>query len=1076
MSTFDVEEFFLPKPNFAYITRAEDVASVIAEILRHPMIEVDTETTGFDPYTKKIVLVQIGIPNKSFVFDVRSDTEHSTVHLDQLAPVLNNPKILKLLQNAVFDMKMLKVHAGYYLENIYDTMLVEQLFNLGVNAKGASLKDLVKKYLGLSMAKEPGGTFQDYNQVFKPYQIEYAANDVAILALIRELQLPRIHAEGFDNVCRLEFEFTKPMCEMELNGITLDIDKWRIMMKDIEQERDEAQEDINQLLSTDHGQNILFGIPVVNIDSPSQLLKALRTQGVKLDSTSASSLEKYKDIPIIEKILSYRKLNKLMSTYGETLLEKIHPLTGRLHTRFRQMVQTGRMSSSAPNLQNIPKKQRFRSCFIAKPGYSLVTADMSGAELRILGNLSEDPVFIECYAHGIDLHTRTASEVFSIPIEEVKHDSRSKAKAINFGLCIHGDTEIITDSGIKAIKDVEIGDVVSHDKGSNSVKAHRYMGKKEVFEIETQFGYTLKTTLDHVMKVIDKEGNYVDKKLKDIDISTEQLCIKNNSNLFNNSLYKYDKFDVQKNTNYKHFNLPKYLTKDWAAFLGLFVSEGSLIKVRGRDKYSLVSFCFSKKASSEFIQNIDKLFVKLFSTRFSRVSSAEKIQYSINSVLFCEWLYSIFKYSEKLKTDSVCVPECVKCSKKDVQVMFLRWLMEGDGTIKKNGNTVKIQYSSKSIALIKDIQLMFLNFGYVSSILKETRKNYPGELYYTLDIITNKFRQKFINDIGFVTAYKNNKYKVKSKYNESSYSLRNQSKILNKMIKSIPSDLKSNRVYYDTLYNCSKYTNNAIGNICIKRLHKLDKFLDFIYSNNIIPLDIKSIKRVGIAKVYDISVNEHPYFSANGFVVHNCYGLSKYGLAARLKIKEKEADNMINTYFERYSGVKTYLEHAARGAVKNGFSQTISGRKRYYNIPPYGHPDRVTKQRAVERAAKNAGVQGANADTVKEAMILTVNRLEASDYDAKLLLTVHDEVVVEVRNDQVDAVRELVANSLIDGFGKYFSKITMETDALLGPCWLKGSCENKIDGEECGCCDMEFVNDAHYGTKLVCAKCGAPQE
>jgi len=1068
MSTFDVEEFFLPKPNFAYITRAEDVASVIAEILRHPMIEVDTETTGFDPYTKKIVLVQIGIPNKSFVFDVRSDTEHSTVHLDQLAPVLNNPKILKLLQNAVFDMKMLKVHAGYYLENIYDTMLVEQLFNLGVNAKGASLKDLVKKYLGLSMAKEPGGTFQDYNQVFKPYQIEYAANDVAILALIRELQLPRIHAEGFDNVCRLEFEFTKPMCEMELNGITLDKDKWRIMMKDIEQERDEAQEDINQLLSTDHGQNILFGIPVVNIDSPSQLLKALRTQGVKLDSTSAGSLEKYKDIPIIEKILSYRKLNKLMSTYGETLLEKIHPLTGRLHTRFRQMVQTGRMSSSAPNLQNIPKKQRFRSCFIAKPGYSLVTADMSGAELRILGNISEDAVFIECYANGIDLHTRTASEVFGIPMEEVKSDTRGKAKAINFGLCTSEHTEIITDSGIRPIKDVKINDSVAHDIGTNKVIDHMYMGEKEVFEVTTKYGYSIEVTSEHLMKVIDEGGNYTDKKLEDISMDKDSMCIKLGSNLFPKTNPIFEEFKVEKKTNYKDFRLPKILDNDWAAFLGLFVAEGSVFKVKGRDTYSTVGFGFSKK-DCQFIEEIDKLFNRLFGDRFSRVDTGEFIRYTINSVIFAEWLVTMLNIKGINKTNEIKIPSCIKNSSKEVQSVFLSWLFEGDGTIKFNGKGYRIQYSSKSKPLMNDLQVMLLNFGILVSLKYEYRKGYPDK-YYCLTIISYDCSSIFMNDIGFITDRKNNRANTTSAYRTSCYFIGAYRDKIEKIVENCDVSPQLKKRFHKKRYG------DLIGNIYLEELAKYDEFFEFISTNKVVTLPIVSIKSKGLKRVYDISVDQHPYFIANGFIVHNCYGLSKYGLAARLKIKEKEADNMINTYFERYSGVKTYLEHAARGAVKNGFSQTISGRKRYYNIPPYGHPDRVTKQRAVERAAKNAGIQGANADTVKEAMILVVERLANSEYDAKLLLTVHDEVVVEVRDDQVEEVRELVANSLIDGFGKYFSKITMETDALLGPCWLKGSCENKIDGEECGCCDMEFVNDAHYGTKLVCAKCGAPQE
>lgn len=642
MSTFNVSNTTLPKPNYEYITNSEDVGRTINEIINHDTIEVDTETTALDPYEAKISLVQVGIPGKSYVYDVRHDTEHSSVHLDQLKPVLKNPKSTKIIQNSVFDMKMLKVHAGYYPDNIYDTMLVEQLFNLGLTNRGAGLADLVKKYLGLEMTKEPAGTFQDYNQKFQPFQIEYAAGDVSVLNIIKELQWDRVIKEGFENVCRLEFEFTKPMCEMELNGVTVDTERWRAIMGFVEDERISSLAEVHRLLASTASKPTLFGIPSVNIDSNKQLLAALHEHGIDLDDTGEATLKKYSDVPVINALLTYRKVNKLMSTYGENLLAKINPVTGRLHTSFRQMVSTGRMSSSNPNLQNIPKKQLFRSCFVAKPGYKFITADMSGAELRILGNLSEDPVFMECFKNGLDLHSRSASEVFKIAIEDVDKKMRNSCKALSFGLC---------------------------------------------------------------------------------------------------------------------------------------------------------------------------------------------------------------------------------------------------------------------------------------------------------------------------------------------------------------------------------------------------------------------------------------------------YGMSKYGLAARLNISEKDAEKLIKDYFGVFKAVSDYLDNSARLGVKHGYTTTVSGRKRFYNVPPFGHPDRNKVQKAVERKAKNAGIQGANADTIKESMIYIVDRLEKSGLDAKLILTVHDEVVVEAKDDCVTEASKIVTGSLRDGFGRYFKKIPMESDALVGPCWLKDSCD-AIDenGEKCGFCEMMFIPDERYVTKLVCAKCGSPRE
>ena len=632
----------VPTPNYEYITKVEDVGRALDAICNCPIIEVDTETTGLNPYNSKISLVQIGVPGKAFVFDVRSDLEHCTVDIEHLKPALTNKKTLKLLQNAVFDMKMLKVHGGFYLENIYDTMLVEQLFNLGLVGRGASLADIVLKYLGLYINKEPQGSFEDYYQKFEPYQLDYAAGDVGILSLIRDLQLPRIKKENFENVCRLEFEFTKPMCEMELNGITLDADKWRIMMSKIEDERKEVLYEIHSMVAQVSAKPVLFGVPVVNIDSNKQLLRALSEYGLSLPNTGEKTLSKYKDVPIIKLLLSYRKLNKLISTYGESLLEQINPVTGRLHTSFRQMVSTGRMSSSSPNLQNVPKKQRFRSCFIAKPGYKLITADQSGAELRILGNLCKDPVFMECFQKGLDLHSRSASEVYSVAIEDVDKQMRDSCKAISFGLC---------------------------------------------------------------------------------------------------------------------------------------------------------------------------------------------------------------------------------------------------------------------------------------------------------------------------------------------------------------------------------------------------------------------------------------------------YGMSKYGLADRLGISSKNAEKLIDNYFNVFKSVKTFLDESARLAVKNGYSIEVSGRKRFYNVPPYGHPDRQKIQKAVERKAKNMPIQGSNSTVIKEAMILAVDRLEKSGLDAKILLTVHDEIIIESREDQVTEASEIAVSSIVDGFAKYFKLIPMETTPLVGPCWLKDSCAaKKEDGTKCGCCEMTFVEDAMFGTKLVCSKCGALQE
>jgi len=437
-----------PSIQYEYITTSERAARVLEKIERYSIIEVDSETTGLDSLIDKVVLLQIGVPGKSFVFDVRKGNVDAQI----FKPLLEDKDHLKILQNAVFDYKFLKTNFDIEINRIYDTMLAEQLLFLGLNPK-ANLQYIVAKYFHLNMPKDVGITFKNYNQKYQEFQLHYSARDVAVLRDIYNLQLPQLKQQGLMRVSKLEFEFIKPLAEMELNGIYLDVEKWRGIIDEMTIERDLLRAHISKILSPTIDQTTLFNVSLLNLDSPIQLAKSLNTLGIPVESTDVKVLAKYKDNPIVKSVLDYRKYEKFITTYGEALISKIHPKTGRLHTDFTQMVSTGRLSSRAPNLQNIPKEQRYRSCFVPAPGYKFVTSDMSQAELRILADYSRDPAFLEAYATGQDLHTRTACDIFGITPEDIdidkkledddpnKKDYRGATKAINFGL-IYGLTEV----------------------------------------------------------------------------------------------------------------------------------------------------------------------------------------------------------------------------------------------------------------------------------------------------------------------------------------------------------------------------------------------------------------------------------------------------------------------------------------------------------------------------------------------------------------------------------------------------------------------------------------------------------
>ena len=971
----------LPVPNYKYITREDDAREVLNTLANYPVLEVDTEGTSLDPFTCKTTLIQIGVPNMAYIFDIRSDLPDINIHGSLFKDILTNKTQLKLLQNANYDLKVLKTQFGYYIENIYDTMITEQLLYLGVQSSGFSLARLAEKYLSIHMPKEVRSSFMIYDQEFTEKQLVYAANDVCLLDLIRNYQRPRIEKYNLQEVLDLEMSFLKPLAEMELNGITLDVDKWRIMMSEFEQDAIKQRESIEKSLQGTQDQMSLFGLSTINIDSPKQLLDALNKIGIKLDSTSVEALSKFKGHPTIDALLSYRKNAKLVNTYGEALIERIHPKTGRLHTQFKQMVSTGRMSSNNPNLQNIPGKQKFRSCFIASKGKRLITVDQNSAELVILGELSKEPNFLKAYDEKLDLHTLNASRVFKVPYDEVTKEQRKASKAISFGLCLADDTIIITDRGLINIKDVNIGDIVCHDIGSSSVEVKKCTGKKECFRITTKYGYSIDVTEDHLVKVINSNGKYIDKKVKDLDIKKDQLCLRSGGNLFPEKLYEFE-LSIYKALDgkiKKPIELPKVLDEWFAKFLGTFVSEGSFSKSTN-NKFNALTFGFSNKIE-EYLLILEEIFSKFFSN-VNRLNYNNLSCYNLCSTKFAKFIKDICGVSYKdNKTTSIRIPECIKQSPKHIQVAFLQALYEGDGSIWKKLHRTQIEYSSMSINLIRDLQVMLLNFGIISSIIKSFDKRYPERSYYKLIIIGEDSRKLFMEEIGFLTSHKNSKFLVHNGREYPSYSINNQVYLL-KELKRFIRGLTYGEVYhklsnvdykykkcYRIKHRINSWINSSLDNsdelnkITSKQLPILSAFdssgfLDFIYKNNIVALPIKSISSVGVKKVYDLTIADHPYFLANGVIVHNCYGISAIGLSKRLGITSNEAQELIDNYFKVNKYLKKFLTNSARTAVKYHSSTTVTGRRRFYNIPPVSDPTRKMVVGSVERAAKNHTIQG----------------------------------------------------------------------------------------------------------------------
>lgn len=407
------------------ITDTNDVYKILPEIDSMPIVAVDTETEGLDPFRHKVLLFQIGDMNKQFIIDCRKAS------IEPLRPILEGLKP-KVLQNAKFDYKMIKHAFKIEMENMVDTMLIEQVIMGGRAEVRYGLADMFERYGLGKIDKNERLSFLNHTGDFSQNQLIYARNDLIYVIQILKEQMKRI--SGLEDTVKLECLAINAFGDMEYNGILLDKDRWCAILEEERIKRDEARKKMDEIFCCESDLD-LFGTVGINYDSEEQLKSALSKIGIYVNDTSKSTLSRINH-PVIEAILAYREHQKVVTTYGEGFLEHINPVTGRIHPNFKQIgASSGRTSCTEPNLQNIKADSKFRSCFIAPPGRKLIIADYSACELRIIAELSEDPVFLDTFRKGGDLHSIVASAIFKTNVSKTENpELRQKAKTINFGL------------------------------------------------------------------------------------------------------------------------------------------------------------------------------------------------------------------------------------------------------------------------------------------------------------------------------------------------------------------------------------------------------------------------------------------------------------------------------------------------------------------------------------------------------------------------------------------------------------------------------------------------------------------
>ena len=440
----------LSQKNYAAILEKDELGKLIKRLETSGLIALDTETTSQNPMQADLVGLSFSIkPDEAFYIPCGHDYDGAPEQLDlkevlnQLKPVLENPKVKKIGQNIKYDWLVL-VRNGIDLQGVvFDTMLASYLINPSKRAHNLdqiALDFLDHKTIAYEDVVGKGKKDRGFGQVPVEEATPYACEDADITLMAKNVLEPKLRdIDLLDLLEEVEMPLVPVLMRMEQTGVSLDTEKLRELSKSFEQRLENLESSIYavagekfNIKSSQQLGHILFE----KLQLPVQK-KTRKKTGYSTDVKVLTTLAGQHELPAL--VLEHRTLAKLKSTYADALMDLIHPETGRIHTSYNQTVAaTGRLSSSDPNLQNIPIRtddgREIRRAFIPRKDWYLVSADYSQVELRILAHYSNDEILIQAFLDDEDIHARTAAEVFQAEPSSITPELRRQAKAINFGI------------------------------------------------------------------------------------------------------------------------------------------------------------------------------------------------------------------------------------------------------------------------------------------------------------------------------------------------------------------------------------------------------------------------------------------------------------------------------------------------------------------------------------------------------------------------------------------------------------------------------------------------------------------
>ena len=430
--------------DYQLVDSEEKRTEIFQKLRTSNFLVLDTETSSTEPMKAELVGISLAIEeNRAYYIPIPANREEAIKIVNSIKSLFENEETLKIGQNIKYDMIVLSKYGAEVRGPLFDTMLAHYVLQPELRHNMDYLAEIYLHYQTIHIDELIGakGKGQRTMRDLQPEEVyRYACEDADITLQLKNVLQEELKKAGVEKLFyEIEMPLVPVLVEMERNGVRIDTDSLKLSSQHFNERLQQIEQEIYSLAGT-----------TFNISSPRQVGEVLFDQLKITDKakktksgqyvTSEEVLEALRSKhPIVGKILDYRGVKKLLSTYIETLPLLINPETGRIHSSFNQAVtSTGRLSSSNPNLQNIPIRdedgKELRKAFIPDEGCSFFSADYSQIELRLMAHLSGDPHMIEAFNHDDDIHSATAAKIYKVPIEEVTSDMRRKAKTANFGI------------------------------------------------------------------------------------------------------------------------------------------------------------------------------------------------------------------------------------------------------------------------------------------------------------------------------------------------------------------------------------------------------------------------------------------------------------------------------------------------------------------------------------------------------------------------------------------------------------------------------------------------------------------